>query len=40
MLRQGKYTPGQIDAKWTKQMVDEFNAWLQTRGSKLRLPEP
>lgn len=40
MLRQGKYTPGQIDAKWTKQMVGEFNAWLQTKGSRLRLPEP
>jgi 4-hydroxy-4-methyl-2-oxoglutarate aldolase len=40
MLRQGKYTPGQIDAKWTRQMVEEFNAWLQTKGSKLRLPEP
>lgn len=40
MLREGKYTPGQIDAKWTKQMVDEFNAWLEKRGSKRRLPAP
>src|ERR1700722_14756199 len=38
MLREGKYTPGQIDAKWTKQMVEEFNAWLEKRGSKLRMP--
>jgi regulator of RNase E activity RraA len=40
MLREGKYTPGQIDATWTKQMVLEFNAWAQKKGSKLRLPLP
>jgi 4-hydroxy-4-methyl-2-oxoglutarate aldolase len=40
MLREGQYTPGQIDAKWTKQMVDEFNAWLEKKGSKLRMPAP
>jgi len=38
MLREGKYTPGQIDAKWTKQMIEEFNAWLEKKGSKRRLP--
>jgi 4-hydroxy-4-methyl-2-oxoglutarate aldolase len=40
MLREGRYTPGQIDAKWTKQMVEEFNAWLEKKGSKLRMPAP
>jgi regulator of RNase E activity RraA len=40
MLREGKYTPGQIDAKWTKQMVAEFNAWLEKKGSKRRMPAP
>jgi 4-hydroxy-4-methyl-2-oxoglutarate aldolase len=40
MLREGKYTPGQIDGKWTKQMVEEFNAWLEKKGSKLRMPAP
>ena len=39
-LRSGKYTPGQIDGKWTAAMVDEFNAWLTTKGSKLRMPKP
>jgi regulator of RNase E activity RraA len=39
-LRAGKYTPGQIDGKWTAPMVDEFNAWLTTKGSKLRMPKP
>lgn len=38
MLREGKYTPGQIDAKWTKTMIEEFNAWLEKNGSKLRMP--
>jgi 4-hydroxy-4-methyl-2-oxoglutarate aldolase len=40
MLREGKYTPGQIDATWTKQMVVDFNTWVQKKGSKLRLPLP
>lgn len=39
MLREGKYTPGQIDGKWTKPMIDEFNAWAAQKGSKLRLPQ-
>jgi len=40
MLREGRYTPGQIDARWTKPMVEEFNAWLEKKGSKLRMPVP
>ena len=40
MLRESKYTPGQIDAKWTRKMVEEFNAWLDKKGSKLRMPVP
>lgn len=40
MLRQGKYTPGQIDGKWTREMIREFNAWAAQKGSKLRMPEP
>jgi regulator of RNase E activity RraA len=38
MLREGKYTPGQIDATWTREMIEQFNAWLQKKGSKLRMP--
>ncbi len=38
MLREGKYTPGQIDAKWSKEMIEQFNAWLEKKGSKLRMP--
>lgn len=32
MLREGKYTPGQIDRKWTNLMVEEFNHWLEQKG--------
>jgi hypothetical protein len=39
MLRGGKYTPGQIDSKWTPEMVRAFNKWAEAKGSKLRLPE-
>ena len=37
MLLEGKYTPGQIDEKWTPKMIEEFNAWLEKKGSKLRM---
>lgn len=37
MLREQKYTPGQIDARWTPQMVDEFNKWAESKGSKMRM---
>lgn len=35
--REGKYTPGQVDAKWAPKMIEEFNAWLEKRGSKTPL---
>jgi hypothetical protein len=38
MLREGKYTPGEIDGKWTREMIEQFNAWLEKKGSKLRMP--
>jgi 4-hydroxy-4-methyl-2-oxoglutarate aldolase len=39
MLGEGKYTPGQIDSKWTPEMIQAFNKWAEEKGSKLRLPE-
>ena len=39
MLREGKYTPGEIDSKWTPAMIRQFNAWLEKRGSKLHMNE-
>lgn len=40
MLREGKYTPGEIDRRWTKAMVEQFNKWLEQQGSKLHMQEP
>jgi len=34
MLRQGKYTPGEVDAKWTPEMEKEFEAWAAGRRPK------
>jgi regulator of RNase E activity RraA len=31
MLRQGKYTPGQIDSRWTPEMEQEFQGWFKER---------
>jgi hypothetical protein len=39
IVREGKYTPGQIDAKGTPRRVEEFTAWPKTEGSKLHMPE-
>jgi hypothetical protein len=36
MLREGKYTPGQVDSNWTREMVEEFNAWAEKQGAKVR----
>jgi hypothetical protein len=37
MLREGKYTPGQIDSRWTPAMIEEFNRYAEKQGSKVRL---
>ena len=37
MLREQKYNPGQIDAGWTPQMIEEFNKWAAAKGSKMRM---
>ena len=31
MLREGKYTPGQIDTRWTPEMEAEFDTWAKQR---------
>jgi len=31
VLREGKYTPGQVDSKWTPSMEKEFQAWKEKR---------
>jgi 4-hydroxy-4-methyl-2-oxoglutarate aldolase len=37
MLREQKYTPGQIDTMWTDAMIAEFNKWAESKGSKMRM---
>jgi 4-hydroxy-4-methyl-2-oxoglutarate aldolase len=39
MLREGKYTPGQIDSRWTPEMIQEFNRWAEQQGLKVRMRE-
>ena len=34
-LREGKYTPGQIDGKWSDQIEKDFVGWLRESGRKL-----
>jgi hypothetical protein len=34
-LREGKYTPGQIDSQWTKEIEKDFDEWLKKNGKKL-----
>jgi regulator of RNase E activity RraA len=34
VLREGKYTPGQIDRRWTPQMEEEFRLWRKQREAK------
>jgi regulator of RNase E activity RraA len=37
MLREGRYTPGQVDGRWTKDMIEEFNRWAEQQGVKVRM---
>ncbi|MGH9449046.1 MAG: RraA family protein [Terriglobia bacterium] len=39
MLREQKYTPGEIDGRWTNPMIEQFNRWAASQGSKLRMKE-
>lgn len=34
-LRQGKYTPGQIDRKWTDEIEKDFAQWLKDKGTEI-----
>jgi len=37
-LREGKYTPGQIDVTWTKEIEDDFRKWLTENRDRLNVP--
>jgi 4-hydroxy-4-methyl-2-oxoglutarate aldolase len=34
-LREGRYTPGQIDREWTEDIEKDFTGWLKERGDTL-----
>jgi 4-hydroxy-4-methyl-2-oxoglutarate aldolase len=34
-LREGKYTPGQIDRDWPAEIEQDFSEWLKPRESQL-----
>jgi len=34
-LREGRYTPGQIDAKWSEEIEKDFAEWLRAKGDEL-----
>jgi 4-hydroxy-4-methyl-2-oxoglutarate aldolase len=36
MLREGKYTPGQIDSRWSPEMQAEFKKWSEEQKAKRR----
>jgi len=38
-LKEGKYTPGQIDSQWSKEINDDFYQWLEKNVDKLPIPE-
>ena len=37
-LREGKYTPGQVDDRWTEAMEEDFSEWLEDHMDQLPVP--
>lgn len=37
-LREGKYTPGQIDTGWTPEILEDFFQWLEENRARLPIP--
>ena len=37
-LREGNYTPGQIDTKWTREIEEDFAGWLKENKDRLDVP--
>ncbi|RKN82483.1 RraA family protein [Ulvibacterium marinum] len=38
-LKEGKYTPGQIDSKWTDEIEKDFSQWLKSHMDELPVPK-
>jgi regulator of RNase E activity RraA len=39
MLREQKYTPGQVDSEWSAKMIEEFNRYAASKGAKVRMKQ-
>jgi 4-hydroxy-4-methyl-2-oxoglutarate aldolase len=37
-LKEGRYTPGQIDNKWTPEIIQDFEGWLEENMNSLPVP--
>ena len=38
-LKEGKYTPGQIDSRWTPEIQNDFRSWLKKNIDELLVPK-
>ena len=38
-LKQGKYTPGQIDNKWSEEIEKDFSKWIRDHIDELPVPK-
>jgi len=38
-LKEGKYTPGQIDSRWTPEIQNDFRSWLKKNIDELPVPK-
>ena len=38
-LKEGKYTPGQIDSRWSEEIEKDFDKWLNDHESELPVPK-
>jgi hypothetical protein len=38
-LREGKYTPGQIDARWNDEIERDFSQWMEANMDDLPVPK-
>ena len=39
-LREGKYTPGEIDQQWTDEIKKDFLSWINQNPNKLPMSRP
>jgi hypothetical protein len=40
MLKESRYTPGQIDSDWTEKIKDDFMKWLAQNPDERQITKP